>query len=155
MSCEENIQLMRRWFDEVWNQGRVETIFQMTVPDVLGHGQGTQGEEVRGPEAYAAFHANIRSAFSELELTVEDMFGCEDRVVTRWSATMKHTGDGLGFPPTGRDVTLTGIAIARFKDGKIVEGWDAWDQAGMLRQLETGSPSEIALLERRASGSAV
>jgi predicted ester cyclase len=48
---------------------------------------------------------------------------------------MTHTGDGLGLPASGRTVHSRGITIARFVDGKIVEGWDNWDQLGMLEQI--------------------
>ena len=66
---------------------------------------------------------------------VEDAFGAEDRVVLRWSATMTHRGDQLGMPATGKVVRITGITIARIRDGKIIEGWDNWDQLGMLKQI--------------------
>lgn len=48
---------------------------------------------------------------------------------------MTHTGDTLGMPATGRTVHSRGITIARIVDGKIVEGWDNWDQLGMLEQI--------------------
>jgi predicted ester cyclase len=48
---------------------------------------------------------------------------------------MTHTGNDLGFPASGRPVRSRGITIARIVDGKILEGWDNWDQLGMLEQI--------------------
>jgi SnoaL-like polyketide cyclase len=59
----------------------------------------------------------------------------EDKVVLRWSATMTHRGDHLGMPATGKLVRLTGITVVRIRDKQIIEGWDNWDQLGMLKQI--------------------
>jgi len=48
---------------------------------------------------------------------------------------MTHTGEGLSLAPTGKSVHLTGTSIVRISKGQIVEGWDNWDQLGMLEQI--------------------
>jgi steroid delta-isomerase-like uncharacterized protein len=77
----------------------------------------------------------IRGAFPDIKVQVEDVFGADDKVVLRWSAVMTHTGDALGMPASGRTVRSRGITIARIAGGQIVEGWDNWDQLGMLEQI--------------------
>ena len=135
MSAEENIQLMRRWFQEVWNEGRMETVHELLSPDSVARGQRGAEAEIRGPEEFEKFVREIRGAFSNIQMKVEDVFGAGDKVVLRWSATMTHTGDAMGFPASGQTVRNRGITIARIVDGKIVEGWDNWDQLGMLEQI--------------------
>ena len=63
------------------------------------------------------------------------MIAERDRVAVRFTAKVLHGGDNLGFKATNKRVDLTGIAIARIKDGKIVEGWNVLDQLGMMTQL--------------------
>ncbi len=46
-----------------------------------------------------------------------------------------HTGEGLGFPPTGRTIEVSGIAMARIKDDQIVESWESWNLLGMYQHL--------------------
>ena len=46
-----------------------------------------------------------------------------------------HQGEFRGIAPTGKRVTVTGIGIFWFSDGKVVESWDNFDQLGMMRQL--------------------
>ncbi len=41
----------------------------------------------------------------------------------------------MGIPPTGKQMTVSSIIIARIEDGKIVEEWGLDDQMGMLQQL--------------------
>ena len=135
MSTNENIQHMRRWFQEVWNEGRTETVHDLLSPDAVVMGQRGAEAEIRGPEEFVKFVREIRGAFPDIKVTVEDVFAADDKVVLRWSGVMTHTGDALGLPPTNRTVRSRGITIARFADGKIVEGWDNWDQLGMLEQI--------------------
>lgn len=144
MSVEENIQLMRRWFQEVWNEGRTETIYELFSANGIARGQDSADGELRGPQQFEGFVRKIRGSFSDMKVNVEDVFGAGDKVVLRWSAVMKHTGDGLGLPASGRTVNSCGITIARFDGGKIVEGWDNWDQLGMLEQIGVYSPPVAA-----------
>jgi steroid delta-isomerase-like uncharacterized protein len=95
----------------------------------------------------SAFAERIRGAFPDIHVVVEDAFGAEDRVVVRWSATMTHRGEHLGMPATGKSVRIAGMSIARFADNKIVEGWNNWDQLGMLKQIGVYRSPEISLLK--------
>jgi steroid delta-isomerase-like uncharacterized protein len=150
MSVEENIQLMRRWFKEVWNDGKTETIYALLAPDAVATGQRDAEGELRGPDEFAEFVKVIRNAFPDIKLTIEDIFGSEDKVVVRWSATMTHSGEGLGVRPTGNRVRLTGISIARIANGRLVEGWDNWDQLGMMRQIGVYIQPGSDVLEKSA-----
>ena len=132
---DENIKIVRRWFQEVWNKGQIETVHELLAPGAIARGQSGSNSELRGPDEFAAFVRTIRGAFPDIKVTVEDVFAAGDRVALRWSGTMTHTGDTLGLPATGKTVHSTGITIARIVEGKIVEGWDNWDQLGMLEQI--------------------
>jgi len=144
MSSDDNVQLMRRWFQEVWNEGRIQTVYDLLSPDSIAIGQRGADATIRGPEEFEKFVGEIRGAFPDINVTVEDVFGAGDKVVLRWSATMTHTGDGLGLPATNRTVRSRGITIARIENGKIVEGWDNWDQLGMLEQIGAYQQPAIA-----------
>jgi steroid delta-isomerase-like uncharacterized protein len=144
MSAEENVQIMRRWFQEVWNEGRTETLYELFSPEGVAHGQESAEAELRGPQEFEGFVRKIRGAFSEIQLTVEDVFAADDKGVLRWSGVMKHTGDALGMPSSQQTVRLRGITLVRFAGGKVVESWDNWDQLGMLQQIGTSSPAVAA-----------
>jgi steroid delta-isomerase-like uncharacterized protein len=93
------------------------------------------------------FMQRLRGAFPDINIKVEDAFGARDRVVVRWSAVMTHRGDDLGIPATGKSVRISGMSIARIVDKKIVEGWDSWDQLGMLKQIGVYASPQNTLLK--------
>lgn len=135
MPVEENVALMQRWFKEVWNEGRVQTIYDLMDKDAIGIGQDQPGVEIHGPRDFETLYNRLHGAFPDIKITVEDAFGAGDRVVVRWSAVMTHTGDHLGVPATNRKVRVTGITIAQIREGKIIRGWDNWDQLALTEQL--------------------
>ena len=46
-----------------------------------------------------------------------------------------HTGEFQGIPPTGKQVTMGGISINRFAEGKLAEHWSQFDSLGLMQQL--------------------
>jgi steroid delta-isomerase-like uncharacterized protein len=147
MPAKENVELMRRWFNEVWNEGKTETIHELLAPDAVGIGELEDGRELHGPAEFVPFMQRLRGAFPDINIKVEDAFGARDRVVVRWSAVMTHRGDDLGIPATGKSVRISGMSIARIVDKKIVEGWDSWDQLGMLKQIGVYASPQNTLLK--------
>ena len=133
---EENKELLRRWFEEVWNNGRSEAIEELFAEDGVAHGLGNvTGNELRGPQDFRPFHQNFREAFPNIYVSVEDMIAEGDKVVARCLVRGRHLGDSLGFAATEKPVEFTGIAIVRIKDGKIVEAWNNFDFMSLYQQL--------------------
>ena len=75
-----------------------------------------------------------------MKIQIEDILAEGDTVATRWAGTGTHQGDGLGFPATGRPVQFKGMTFVRVENGKLVEGWNSFDQLGMLQQLGVVNP---------------
>jgi steroid delta-isomerase-like uncharacterized protein len=147
MSVKQNLELMRRWFKEVWNEGKTQTIHDLLAPDAVGIGELENGGPLRGPAEFVPFVERIRGAFPDINVVVEDAFGAGDKVVLRWSATMTHNGDHLGMPATGKPVRITGMSIARIAKNQIIAGWDNWDQLAMLKQIGAYERSQATLLK--------
>ena len=137
---EEARRLGIRWFEEVWNQGRSEVIDELMSPDAVIH----EGDEaVAGRDNFHHFYNNMRATLSDMSFQIKDVLTQDDRVCVRWVCSAKHTGSGLGTPPTGKTVSTFGISIIRVSDGHIVEGWQNWDMLGLLQQIK-GSVSKPA-----------
>lgn len=132
---EANVTLMKRWFKEVWEERRPETIAKLFAPAAVAYGTSDMGSDIHGPEEFRAFYERLIGSFSDMKFTIDDTLDADDKVVLRWSATMRHTGDKLGFRASGRPIRITGVTIARIANGQIVEGWDNWDKLGMLQQI--------------------
>jgi steroid delta-isomerase-like uncharacterized protein len=127
--------LMRRWFAEVWNEGKVASIDELFPEHAVLWGVGRMGVASQGPAEFKEFHKALRSACPDVHVELEEMVAEGDRAFARWTATMTHTGDGLGMAPTGRALKISGMSALRVRDGKLAEGWNNWDQIGMARQL--------------------
>jgi len=140
-----NVALLRRWFEEVWNQGRLETIHELMAPECVGTGEAGAGVVLRGPQEFQAFAEKLRAAFPDIQVTIEDGFEAGDKAVVRWSGTMTHRGDQLGVPATGKQIRITGMSMVRIVNGKIVEGWDNWDQMTMMQEIGAMGEARITL----------
>jgi steroid delta-isomerase-like uncharacterized protein len=132
----ESQDLIRRWFEEVWNKGREDAIDEMFAADGIAHGLTEEGDKtLRGPEQFKPFYRAFRSAFPDLEVVVEDTISEGDKLAARCTVRGKHQSDSLGFAATGLTTDFTGITIVRIERGKIVEAWNNFDFMRMYKQL--------------------
>lgn len=80
------------------------------------------------------------AAFSDFRHVIEEQLVDGDKVITRVTGHGRHTGEFLGIAPTGKEVTMPGVAIHRIADGKLVEHWGQVDALGLLIQLGVVPP---------------
>lgn len=88
-----------------------------------------------GFEGRKMFYSAFLAAFPDLHVHIEDTLAEGNQLVIRWSAHGTHEGELMGIPPTGKQVSVGGIAIDRFENGQSVEHWEVFDQAGLMQQL--------------------
>ncbi len=129
MSTEANKTIIRRRVEEIWNQGDLAIADELIADDYLSNGQTI------GREGYKQFVAGVRAAFPDLRFTLDDLVAEGDRVAVRYTARGTHSGAFMGIPPTGKQVTFTGIDLFRIAHGRMAEEWLMFDQLGLLRQL--------------------
>jgi steroid delta-isomerase-like uncharacterized protein len=91
--------------------------------------------DATGAEALKRVWTTLLRAYPDLHVSVQDLFGEDDRVVVRNTVTGTHQGEYLGIAPTGRSVTYDEMFIVRFAGGRIVETWGVVDLLSQLRQL--------------------
>ena len=141
---DDNVALGRRWFEEVWNQKKSNSVPELLAADAVMHGISETGEDVHGPAGFLALHAKLLSAFPDMRFTLDDCFGTGDKIVVRWTATMRHAGSGLEIEATGAEITLRGMGIARIAGGKVQETWDNWDRMAMFEQIDAAVKAKSA-----------
>lgn len=128
-------ELLHRWFDEVWNKGNESAIDEMMSPDAVAHGLSEGEVDTHGPEGFKPFWRNMRASFPDIHIGVEDVVTDGKSAAVRVVLEGTHKGGGLGMPPSGRHVKVGGIIFVKILDGRIHEGWNSWDQLGLLRQI--------------------
>ena len=136
---DDNKALIRRWFEEVWNKGRVEAIDELFAPEGLAHGLGSDAP-LRGPDNFKPFFHTFKGAFPDIEVVVADVIAEGDKVAARCVVRGRHQGHTLGFAATERPVEFHGICIVRVRDGQIIEAWNNFDFMTMYQQLGVAPP---------------
>ena len=127
--------LVRRMYEEAWNENKLEVIDEICAADYIG--VGPYGNEI-GPEAVKRGVTSRRLAFPDIHVTIADMIAAEDKVVARLTFRGTHNGEFQGVPPTNKVVTWSGIWIYRVANGKFVERWHNYDMHGLMQQLGAG-----------------
>lgn len=126
-------KIASRWFHEVWNQRSSHLVRDLMADDAVGHVEGNQ--ELIGPEEFFTFQNAILEALPDLQIKILRSISEGEDTCILWEASAIHSGYGLGFAPTGQSVRFRGTTWFRIVDGKIVEGWDSWNQAALLTKL--------------------
>lgn len=134
MTVEDNAATYRRWFDEGCSQGNVDLADELYSPDYVSHSLGPDLPPTR--EGLKTFIRALREGLPDLQCPMEEVVAEGDRVAGRFSLRGTHSGTLFGIPPTGKQVVVGVMVIARFNEaGKWVEDWSARDQLGMLQRL--------------------
>lgn len=129
--------LIVRWFEEVWNQGKGkdEVIDELMASHATAIGLAETDRDLHGPAEFKLFVQNMRQALPDVRIEIEETVVQEGTIAARVVLKGTHLGDGLGVSPTGNRVSVRGMIMVQIEDGKIVEGWNSWDQLGLLRQI--------------------
>lgn len=135
MSTEQNKAVVRRFFEEVFEQGNLAVVDEIVAPNSVNGGPGTPPGLPPGPEGSKMLVTGYRNAFPDIHFTIDEQIAEGDKVVTRWTGHGTHKGELAGIPATGKSATVTGMGVDRIVNGKIVESWGIFDQFGMMQQL--------------------
>jgi predicted ester cyclase len=128
-TSEENEAVVRACFENA-SQGNFDALDDIVTEDYVLH-----PEEVTGADGLKEMVQGYRNALSGLRVTIDQQFTAGDYVATRITLTGRHDGDLMGTPPTGKDVSFTGITISRCEHGRIAEEWEITDTMSLLGQI--------------------
>jgi steroid delta-isomerase-like uncharacterized protein len=133
MTSSDNTAVVRRFYDEVLNQRRVDVLDEIAAEDYIEHdpfpGQGNGRADLKA--RIQGFH----HAFNPLSFNVEDVIAEGDKVVVRWTNSGTDSGGFMGIPPTGKEFGIAGIDIHVVRDGRLAEHWHVVDLLGQMQQL--------------------
>jgi steroid delta-isomerase-like uncharacterized protein len=117
---------------EAWNSGDVDSYMELYAKNINLHAGTYDFPDKKAVESmYKGFHA----ATSDLRLDIHETFGDGGRLAVRYTVTGTRTGELMDIPPTGREISITGITIMHFEDGRVVERWDSDDSTEVISRL--------------------
>ena len=129
-NTSQNKATVRRIIEEIINKGRLDLIDELVAEDYVDNAGGPHGRE-----GYRQSVMVVRTAFPDLQMTIEDLIAEGDKVVARLSIEATHNGVFMDIKPTGRAVSFTGIGIMSVVNGQIAERWNQSDLLALLKQL--------------------
>lgn len=127
-------RVIERYFDEVWNQGKLDVLDELLAPDYVNHSSSLP-DSPRGPAGVKPIVAAMRTAFPDLHYAIEQIVVGAEAVAVRVRMSGTHRGDFFGIPPTHKRFEVTQTNIERFRDGVIVEHWRNTDELALFKQL--------------------
>lgn len=140
---DRNARTVLRVYEEVLNQGRLEVLDEIAVPDHVEHNPLPQ--QSQGIDGFKQRAGMIRAAFNPY-FTVEHVIAQGDKVAVMWTNQGTHVGSFFGFPPTGKSVTTHGVDIHQLRDGRLAEHWDVVDVTDFFAKVGVlpGAPAGTA-----------
>ncbi|MFI6052716.1 ester cyclase [Streptomyces violascens] len=129
-----NATTARRFFHEIATGGNLDAIDEVFAADYADHDIIKEQDTVVGRDGIRSDVTGWRSAF-DFSFDLDRQICEGDDVVTLWTFKGSHKGDFQGLPATGKQVTMTGTTIFRFKNDRIQEGWWHYDALKLMKQL--------------------
>lgn len=125
--------LIRRYYNELWNQWRFELTPELLSPDIVF--RGSLGVDVKGRDGFRDYMLTVRTAFPDFHNTIEEVISEGDGAAVRLTYKGTHEGPLFGVPATGKRIEYSGIAIFHFENDLITQGWVLGDTLSLWRQL--------------------
>lgn len=129
---EKNKAIVRSLY-EGFNTGDVDKVVEESAPDFVNYSAPRGVPQSR--EGWKQLLQMFRLAFPDIQFHLEQEIAEGDLVVTQFTGYGTHHGEFMGIPPTGKEVTMSGMVILRFDGDKIVERWEEFNMLGLLVQL--------------------
>lgn len=135
---ERNKQIVRNFVQVVWDGQNLKALEDFWTEDCVNH--ALPGVDNHGLDALRRYHESFFadfSAFSNIQIEIEQQVAEGDRVATYITTTGKHSGTFYGVSPTGKSISTSVIRIDRVRDGRIAEHWSVSDTAALMQQLQS------------------
>ncbi|HEY7131413.1 MAG TPA: ester cyclase [Candidatus Limnocylindrales bacterium] len=132
MTTEQNKALVRRFIDEVFVQGRKDSVDELLADDFVAHTWPSTGHP---RDDLKAAIDRTSSGLADPQFTIDDLIAEGDRVAARLTTGATQVGEFMGLPPSGKHYSIEEIHWFVIRDGKVAEHWHQMDQMGLMKQL--------------------
>lgn len=134
MAAITNKELVRKFYQEVWNERKAQCVEKYLSPSHALVDPNAIDTKT-GPEAYKEVVTRFMRAFSNLKFEVQEMVCEKDKVVASWMISGVHSGEYNGMAPTNKKLSVEGISIHQIADGKIMDTYSVWDTLGLMKKV--------------------
>ncbi|MFO8148514.1 MAG: ester cyclase [Gillisia sp.] len=145
-NLDKNLKMYTQVWDDIVNKGQIDQISTKNFDENIV--MISKPENIAGIEAFKAYYQNFLTGFSNIKFTVEEILGSGNKIVKHWNFKGNHTGDFFGIPATGKPVDISGVTIAKMKNGKIAQEQDFMDNMAFMQQLGlVSNPKNLGIVD--------
>ncbi|MEW9530239.1 ester cyclase [Microbispora sp. NPDC049125] len=126
-----NTEVLRRFVD-AFNNRDAGAYDALLAADVVDH--HLPPGMPAGRDGITTFVSGLWTTF-DAGITVDELVASGDVIACRWTFAGTQIGEFAGIAASGRRFSVPIMTFDRFADGRIVERWEAFDSAELLRQL--------------------
>jgi steroid delta-isomerase-like uncharacterized protein len=139
-TTDDNKAIVRRFVDEIFVQGRKDTVDELLDDGFVAHTWPSTGHP---KDDLKAAIDRTSSGLADPTFTIDALLAEGDQVAARLTTAATQVGPFMGLPPSNKRYSIEEIHWFRLRDGKVVEHWHQMDQMGLMKQLGAmpgGSP---------------
>src|SRR5262245_37905776 len=134
MTSEDKRNALLRLGREGFGEGNLETIDELTAPDLVDHDPLPGSSPDR--DGFKAAVRLMRAAFPDLAVEILHALVEDDKVVLHTAFRGTHSGEFLGIPATGKPISTAAIDIGRLgPDGRVAERWQRFGALQLMQQI--------------------
>ena len=123
MSEEENELLAHRFHMDMFQKRDLSTADEILAAGFVWRNHQIPSELAHGPESAKKIASAVIDSVPDLRITHDDTISKNDKVIIRWTLTGTAKKELFGIPASNKPITLVGIDLFLFANGKIVEMW--------------------------------
>jgi predicted SnoaL-like aldol condensation-catalyzing enzyme len=139
MTEANNKTIAQKFVQTIFNERKTDEAKNFVTPDVVYHGL----EEVKGLENFKQWIDGDLKAFPDMNITIVDSFGEQDKLAMRWTLTGTFAKELHATQPSHEELNwkdvshekfeTQGVEIFHFQDGKIKEAWTIFGSMDSLK----------------------
>jgi predicted ester cyclase len=130
-----NRSVIIRYFEEVWNRGRLEVLDEIIAPDYVNHSPGSPETPPHGPRGLKPIVAHMRAGIAGLHYEIRDLVVSHEKVAAYVHMTGVHTGMLFGMAPRGGKIDVMQMQFEWLRNGQIYAHWRITDDRKLVEQL--------------------
>ncbi len=138
--ADQRKDLVRRFYDEVMNEGDLDRIAELCTEDMVDHESPPGTPE--GIEGVKMFIGMFRTGFPDIHVELVSAVEEGDMVAARCRVTGTHEGEFMGVPPSHSKIDIEWIDMIRLEGDKCAEHWGVSDNLGLMQQI--GAMPQVA-----------
>jgi steroid delta-isomerase-like uncharacterized protein len=133
----DNARMLADFMALVWNRGDAAAVDRFLADAYVIHrdpGDPWEGATLSREQFKERLRAS-RAPFPDLRFEIAETVAEGDRVTIAWRMLGTHAGPMGPLPPTGLGISVQGITVYYFRDGRITGHRQVVDRLAVARQL--------------------